>query len=283
MTPKVMVFASDLSTRSDRAMDRVHMLAAEWGARLVVLHALREPSPTTTLPSWRRPADPGALARRRILEDIDREGGIDVEVLIERGDPAQLILETAQRTGATLIITGTERDDLLVRAGLGSTINTVVRRATVPVLTVKTRPRRPYSEVVVATDFSEGSRAAFVAALSLLPEARVSLLHGYDIPFETLADDRGAAREAAEAEARRECHEFIRGTPSADGRGVAVLCEYGSPATLLQDLDHAGRVDLAVIGTEGRGGLPRLLLGSVAEHLLSALPMDVMTVRRPRA
>ena len=40
MTPKTILVATDLSARSDRALDRATALAAEWNARLVVLHAL---------------------------------------------------------------------------------------------------------------------------------------------------------------------------------------------------------------------------------------------------
>jgi nucleotide-binding universal stress UspA family protein len=136
--------------------------------------------------------------------------------------------------------------------------------------------------VVVATDFSEGSRCALEVALALLPAAQVSLFHAYDVLFEGFIDDKMAAREAVMHRARVESHAFLAATHAvaASGRSVAVVCEYGKVGALLQDLVQVRGVDLVVLGTEGRSGLGGLLLGRVAQRLLGGLAVDVLMVRR---
>lgn len=282
MTRGPVLLATDLSYRSDRAMDRATMLAAEWRTRLVALHVLEEPAPVSDLPSWRRPPDPLQAARQRVRNDLRGAEGVEVDVLVERGEPATVILEVSGRLGCELVVTGVARDETLGRALLGTTVEKLTRAADVPVLVVKSRPREPYRQVVVATDFSEGSRQALEAVLTLLPTAQVTLFHAFDVPYEPALRDPMAAREAAAQRAMEESRAFLAATPAAAERerAIEILCEYGEVSALLEDLVQAGGVDLVALGTAGRAGFANLLLGSVAERLLGRLPGDVMAVRR---
>ena len=278
MAPKTLLLATDLSCRCDRAMDRAAELAAEWRARLVVLHVLEGPATVTDLPSWRRPLDPYEAARRRVLRDLRGAEGLDLEVLVERGAPAPRILEVAGRLGCELIVTGVARDEPLGRVVLGTTVEALVRRASVPVLVVKARPRGAYRN-------AEGSRAALEAALALLPEARVRLFHAYRVPMESFVGDAAAARAAAARLAAEESHAFLAATPAvaASGRAVETVREYGEVGPLLEELVQVSDVDLVALGTEGRSGLAGVLLGSVAQRLLARLSVDALVVRRRKA
>ncbi len=57
----------------------------------------------------------------------------------------------------------------------------------------------------------------------------------------------------------------------------------GDPRVTLLDLARQERVDLIVLGSHGRTGIPKLLLGSVASHIVSHAPCNVLVVRRPGA
>lgn len=279
------LLATDLSCRCDRALDRATGLAQVWGAQLVVVHALPERELVSDdRPSWRRPVDPREAAWQRVRADLRGAEGIAVDVIVERGEPGTVIVATAERLGCELIVTGVARDETLGRMLLGSTVEHVTRLAAVPTLVVKSRPRGMYTNVVVATDFSEASREALETALALLPEAQISLFHAFDIPFEGLRDDRASARETLTHEAQAQAWAFLEATPAvaASKRFIATICEHGGVESLLADLVQARGVDLVVVGTSGRGGLASLLLGSVAQRLLQRLPVDVLVVRRRR-
>jgi len=284
MTPKKILLATDLSCRCDRALDRATLLAAEWHAQLVVLHVVQQPAPVPDLPSWRRPVDPLEAARQRIREDVGDAEGVEIEVVIEQGDPAPRILDVVERTGVDLIVTGVARDETLGRMLLGTTVDAVVRKANVPVLVVKKRPRRPYRNVVVATDFSEGSRSALEAALALLPEAQISLFHAFSVPFDGLMDDKVGGREAAARLVLADSHAFLAETPAAASaqHAIPTFAEHGDPGPLLEDLVRTRRVDLVALGTEGRSALAHVFLGSVAQLLLARVPSDALVVRRRR-
>ncbi|MBO0799111.1 MAG: universal stress protein [Blastocatellia bacterium] len=288
MTPRTILLATDLSCRCDRALDRATMLAAEWKARLVVLHALQRPvqeTGQTGMPSWRRPVSARDLARQQVIRDMRDAQGIDLDVLVEEGDPATQILEVVERLGCDLIVTGVARDETLGRILLGTTVEALTRKASVPVLVVRSRPRSTYRSVVVATDFSEGSRTALEAALALLPATQLSIFHAFGIPYESMIENRQAVREAAAREAMAESKAFLAATPALaeSKRHIDIFCEYGDASDLLQDLVQTHGIDLVALGTKGRSGAVHMLLGSVAHKLLSMLPVDALVVRRRRS
>ena len=160
--PGPILLATDLSARGDRALDRALQLAKELDTKLVVLHVMESHgvSPRLTTPVWRRlAADHKAVAERELAEDL-ANAGVATEVVVVSGDPLVRIMETADSFGCSLIIAGIARDETLGRLLLGTTVEKLARQARQPVLVVKNRPRKPYRDVLVATDFSAGSRRA---------------------------------------------------------------------------------------------------------------------------
>lgn len=284
MTSGIILLATDLSCRCDRALDRATMLAREWHARLIVLHVLQQPQPILELSSGTDPPDSLQIARARVREDMGDADGIEIDVMVERGDPASRIFDVSERFDCRLILSGVARDETLGRILLGTTVEKLVRMANVPVLVVKSRPRDHYRKVVVATDFSEGSRSALQAAIELFPSSRLTLFHAFDVPFEGLIDDRSAASDSASKNATAEAQAFLASTPAAKElrHGIEIVTEHGEAGALLQDMVHSRGVDLVVLGTEGRSGASQLLLGSVAQNILNRLSVDVLVVRRRR-
>ncbi|MBR8655996.1 universal stress protein [Achromobacter sp. Marseille-Q0513] len=276
------LLATDLSARGDRALDRALQLAKERGTQLIVLHVMESHGGTArlTTPVWRRQsADHKALAERELAEDL-AASGVSTEVVVVSGDPLVRILETADAYGCSLIVTGTARDETLGRLLLGNTVEKLARQARQPVLVVKNRPRRPYRDVLVATDFSAGSRQALRAALYLVPEADLTLFHAYDVPFQGKnVPDEAVTRNFYKA-AEQNSREFLAETPElAERARPKVVLECGQPETVLSEYSFNHRSDLVVTGTHGRTGILRTAIGSVAERLLESLPSDVLIVR----
>ncbi|MPT37888.1 MAG: universal stress protein [Achromobacter sp.] len=275
------LLATDLSARGDRALDRALQLAKELNTKLIVLHVMEShatPARLTT-PVWRRlSSDHKALAERELAEDL-AAADVPTEVVVVSGDPLARIMETADSYGCSLIVTGIARDETLGRLLLGTTVEKLARQARHPVLVVKTRPRRPYRDVLVATDFSDGSRQALRAALQLVPNANLTLFHAYDVPFQgkTVPDD--AITRSFYKGAEQSAREFTADTPELAGLTPNIVLESGQPETVLSEYSFNHRSDLVVTGTHGRTGILRTAIGSVAERLLESLPSDVLIVR----
>jgi nucleotide-binding universal stress UspA family protein len=286
-TPRSILLATDLSARSDRALDRAVQLAKQWQARLTVLHVLENarssldsPDPS---PSWRRPPDPLAAIRKEIDADIG-EIAETTTVVIEEGDAVETVARVAGAGGSELIVIGVARSGLLGELMLGRTVDGLLRRCPEPLLVVKARPRRPYRHIVVATDFSESSRHALDTAARFFPEEALTLFHAYDPPMSGLADDAAAYRREYREVAEQDCEAFLQDAKKhrSDLRRPRVLIEYGTPNHLLHDYVAENSADLVVVGTQGRSAIVEVLIGSVAKRILEDVSCDVLLVRESR-
>jgi nucleotide-binding universal stress UspA family protein len=199
-----------------------------------------------------------------------------------------VIVEAAENLGADLVVAGTRGQTGWKRVFLGSTAAEIVRRAHCPVLTVHTehvRSDQPIRHVLVPTDHSEDAMQALQAAVRILAPAaagaRVTLLHAFQLqagavyPWAASTLAYGANELARESVERLEqIAEPIRRL----GFDVQTTAREGYPPQVIDEEASRLRADLIAMGTHGRSGLKRLVLGSVAERILPNAPCPVVTV-----
>jgi universal stress protein A len=143
-----------------------------------------------------------------------------------------------------------------------------------------------FQRIVCATDFSDTAEAAWEMAcgLAAVHRAELTLVHVFpDLPP---SPDVAvpSVMEVWEEQRRWVSQELERRVADAVARGLrsrAVLKMGPAAAGLVEAVNEVGG-DLVVVGTHGRTGLERVLLGSVAEQVVRAAPCAVLTVK-PRA
>lgn len=138
--------------------------------------------------------------------------------------------------------------------------------------------------ILVPTDFSPCSDAALNTAITLASafDAAITLLHAYEIPaysypgaaFLPVVDITKSIEKAAQTALVTKLNEVIPRWPRAEG-----LLRCGSPPREILDATKSLDVDLIVMGTHGRRGVERVLLGSVAARVVRTSPVPVLTVR----
>lgn len=142
----------------------------------------------------------------------------------------------------------------------------------------------PFRHILVATDFSEASRRAFESAgeLAAALGADLTVLHACEVP---VPPDAGLAvppgvdlLSAAEAEARRRLDELVA-SATARGWPCRAILRVGVPWQEILSVAAEALFDLVVMGTHGRRGIAHALMGSVAEKVVRASPVPVLTVR----
>jgi nucleotide-binding universal stress UspA family protein len=141
------------------------------------------------------------------------------------------------------------------------------------------------THVLVPMDYSEGSRHALERALTDLPDAEVTVLHVVDFRSSDLGPGGfGTANawedwyEAAEAHAEKlldEAHDIA----AEHDRDVATATVVGEDTRSILDYIDEHDVDHVYIGSHGRSGIERILLGSVAETIVRRAPVPVTVVR----
>ncbi|WP_326543160.1 universal stress protein [Pseudorhodoferax sp.] len=280
------LLATDLSPRSDRALDRALLLARSWRVPLVALTVVPTGAGLVTHPVLALSSD--AVAQRAARRQAERRLRADLAdatvppiVHVEQGEVTSTVLAVAQAERCGLIVTGVARHEALARMLLGSTVETLARRAPLPLLVVRERARQGYTQVLVTTDFSEHARHALQTAAALFPEAAFTVFHAFGNPYPLLAGmDVEQVRQAGRAAAEEQARLFLDATPlpTAVRAGIRLRLAYGDPGLLLREhgAEHPG--ELVVLGTQRRSGLTGLLLGSVAERVLELAQSDVLVV-----
>lgn len=286
-SPRTIILATDLSSRCDRAMQRALQLSKLWSSRLIVLCVVEPDDPGGSsepwkLPQRRRPAATASVAKELIRRQFGEVADM-TEVWIVEGDPASVIQDVAQEVAAELIITGVGRDETFGRQILGSTVERLAQRTTVPLLIVKSRIW-PYEEILVATDLSESSRQALAAADRFFPTAPITALFVADAPSGGPPDAPDLRKQWLKDQ-KSACLDFVDRSglaPEARLR-VKALVDHGRPEVAVRRYMLEREVDLVVIGSHGRGGAFEKRLGGVARRILDYATADVLVVRDSRA
>lgn len=141
-----------------------------------------------------------------------------------------------------------------------------------------------YDRILVPTDGSEGAALAFDHAVDLASQsdAELHVVHAVDpttVPPEIGMDDFiERLRSTGET-----LVEDLRERGEAAGLTVEASVLTGPPADTITEYVTDHDIDLVVMGTHGRTGLGRWLLGSVTERVVRICPVPVLTVREPEA
>src|SRR5262245_48454251 len=138
------------------------------------------------------------------------------------------------------------------------------------------------SAILHPTDFSEPSKAAFQVACALARDhrARLIVMHVREVPVVAYGEFGQLPLEIEPAEAIRAKIDNLIGHRCAD---VAVehCVKTGDPAAEILAAARETESDLIVMGTHGRTGLARLLMGSVAERVMRKAHCPVLTIKAP--
>lgn len=224
----------------------------------------------------------------RAVEAVEAavEGTAPVRTAVVRGRPDEAILDYADENGIDLVVMGTHGRTGLTRYVAGSVTERVLRLADVPVVTIRTveerAARSEYEEVLVPTDGSEYAEMSVDHGLAVAEaaDARVHAVNVVDlgsmtasVPY-TLPDDV-IVRMEADGETETE-----QVASRARERGLDAVTDVrrGAAARTLLDYVDQEDIDLVSMGTAGRTGLDRYLLGSTTEQLVRRSDAPVLAV-----
>lgn len=216
-----------------------------------------------------------------VLESL----GVSYDTDVVQGGPAPTIVEYAESGGYDVVVMPTRGREGLSRYLLGSVTEKVVRLSSVPVLTTRLRADEqvtfPFESVLVATDGSAPATRAATHGVDLAAalDARLHVLSAVDDASSTLgsfADEE--AKERREQGAREAIAAVAEQAANAGVEDVETHVVHDSPADAIVDTVEAHDIHAVVLGTTGRQGLDRILLGSVAEKTVRTCPVPVITV-----
>jgi nucleotide-binding universal stress UspA family protein len=232
-----------------------------------------------------------ASATVTLREVVERLGssGTSVHGSLRRGRAASAIIDEARDFRADLVIVGSRGHGAIATLLMGSVSSEVVDHAPCPVLVAR---GGTLIQVVFATDGSPSAQAAeaILARWPIFTGLPIRVLSVAEVVHPWTGTDPtmyGQALDAYAADLRESNGQHQRIAEEAatslreSGRSVTFETRTGDPAGEIIDVTKQGGADLIVLGSRGRTGLTRLLLGSVARNVLSGSSASVLVVHEP--
>ncbi len=274
---------------SDDALGRAVSLATSNGAKLTIVDVLPENQRTASLLAERE------KRLQRLVPAIDgsQMDGIETQVLC--GTPFLEIVRAILRSGHDLVIASAEGGSILRNVFFGSTATHLIRKSPCPVWIVKPGRPDPFARILAAVDPCAGtdeSNALNIKIMDLatsLAQAHngyLHIVHAWDVD--------GKDRETLASEITDQIGEDLRNKHIALHRSALgdllepyplaeieheVHLPQGLPQRCIADLVDSLDIDLIVMGTVSRSGIPGLLMGNAAESVLASVNCGVLTVK----
>ncbi|CAD5108709.1 universal stress protein [Zestomonas carbonaria] len=282
-----LLVATDLSSRSDRAVQRAALLAKRFGCEWTLVHVIDDDTPRRLIE--RQKIDAQELLEDRV-EGLALIAGQRPRVMVEVGPVEQTINEIAVGTGSELLVLGTHRKSLLREIFIGTSAERIIRSSRLPVLRVASGGEDEYRKVLLAADMSANSAHAIQTsrALGLLGDSELHVVHVFEafakgeiLMSAAEASIVATATREAKAQAEAELSQFLAQQQLDLPAGQVHVEEGFSVIELKRSIEELDP-DLVVIGTHGRSGFKKLMLGSVAETLLGEVERDILCVPMPQ-
>ena len=262
---KNILVATDFSPVGENAVGTAGTLASRGSSALSVVHVADSPSGT---PEARRSIQEIVTGLRR---DVPGTRGF-----VRVGKPWREILRLGEELAVDATVLGSTGFSVVERLLLGSTAENVVRHASTPVLIVRDEPLKAIRRVLLPVDMDEGSGASVRYALEQFGE-KVELDGIHVVGFARMVEAEHGDTLPPDSESARRLRAFL---DELGAERVSSRVVLGEPAGAI--LDAARDADLVVIATNGRKGLARALLGSVAEEVMRDCEKPVLVVPGPR-
>jgi nucleotide-binding universal stress UspA family protein len=249
-------------------------------------------------PSLREGAQRQAKKLVTSAADTLSQSGYEAFTEIELGVPKQAIREFASKWPADLIMIGPRGQSALARLFVGSVAQAVLRTASCSVEVVRRSPNAASHEgmrILIGTDGSEFSckAACSVANRPWPPRSQVKVISAGEVlvpqgataacsPYSIYSEQSLA--EIAEI-TRKHAEDAVAETKSILRSADLKICEapqempVGDPRTVLLDEASSWKADLIVVGSHGKHGFDRVLLGSVSESVATHAHCSVEVIR----
>lgn len=214
----------------------------------------------------------------RLKSNLIERGAKTVHTYLEYGETAQSIIKVAQRIGADLIMLYEKHSD--VKPAISPVVKKTIRLSSIPVWTTVKDTRKTIKKILCPIDGSPSSKEALEVALCLIGiyEAHLMVLHVFEpithVPTLVKVDLQEVNRER-KRQAELQFDEFLR---DFDRHKFSIeIAEGRAPEEILS---HLSDYDLLVMGTNGRTGLSRIVLGSVTESVIQNATCSFVTAHR---
>lgn len=293
-SPQKILVGIDFSSQSEAALAQAIWLAERTGAEVAIAHVLSDvrkamiDMPTDA--RWQLVAGDVDAFERSLRSKSDAkldtlvapyaQRGLNIRRMTLLGVPSVELIHAVLKEKHDLVVTGTKGQGALKRVFIGSTAENLIRKCPAPVWVVK--EQAPLGMILAPVDFSAVSEKSLRVAGSIAQQASAKLLvlHAIGNP---VAEELASLGESADFAASQSAGQTRLSELVAQNVAASVTTELQvvdeQAATAIVDAVERVGVNLVVMGSVSRSGLPGYLLGNTAERVLRSTDCSMLTVK----
>jgi hypothetical protein len=283
------LLTTDGSEHSEGAVREAIKLAKKCGSKLTALSVIdTNPEFDALAPQIMEKKEKEARQDLESVQARAEKEGVVCDIVVREGeDSYKDIVDEAVKHKSTMIVMGRRGRTGLKRLIMGSVTARVIGHAPCNVLVVPKAAQLAFMNIVVATDGSKYSMAAASeaiglakrngSALTIIAVVPSELMTPVDIDFTVNQREFIAEKEMHEAEKNAKA---VKEAAQKEGVAVKAFIMSGKPADAIIEVARDKGADLIVLGSHGRTGIERLLMGGVAERVIVLASCPVLVVKR---
>jgi nucleotide-binding universal stress UspA family protein len=211
--------------------------------------------------------------------DIAKHEGALIKTVLEEGEIYRRIVDLAEAENCGVVVMGRRGASSFERALVGSVTARVIGHSQRDVLVVPYGTRIGWKKILLATDGSKHSFSAAERAIDFAKsyEAKLMVVSVIDVPDELYAEAPGLVDELIKK--AKDYAASAREAAYTAGVEVDTEVREGESHEAIVSIARGNKEDLIVMGSHGRTGLKRLLMGSVTEKVIGHAPCPVLVVK----
>jgi nucleotide-binding universal stress UspA family protein len=225
-------------------------------------------------------------AEQRLQEVVSRlsEEGLKSDgIHVIEGHPSQVIPKAAIDLNVSLVFLGNGQSHRGENDRLGTTAKRIIQNSEKPVLVAKTKAQTAVNHILCPVDFSRPSKSALNNAIAMARrfQCKLTIMAVCELeklPWYAFESDLEEERNSQLAMHKEAFDAFLKQFNLHD-LDVATISPMGDPAGTILNTIKELSVDFLVMGTTGRTGIHRWVLGSVTEKVIRDVPCSFLTVK----
>lgn len=187
---------------------------------------------------------------------------------------SRALIDVASDMDHALIVVGTHKGG---KPLTGTVTENLIRDSRAPILITDGKSTVPYQSVVVGFDFSPYGKAALAQALRWVNQGTIHVVHAH---HPSLGGFKSNDEQHKDAEtAKKKLEAVIAENRNETSAQLVPMVAEGKPTAVLHNAIETHKADAVFLGTHGRTGVSRAILGSVATKFVDAPPCDVIVIK----
>ncbi len=277
--PKILAAVVHSDTGRHAGKEAVH-LSLSMHADLIIVSVIPAYYGNMSLLHIEDPQKALSGPHEKVIAEIQEEAkraGVPAKTRLEQGEPYERIVDAADVEKADMVVIGSGRRSLIERSILGSTAARVIGYCSCDVLVIPPETSIDFRNMLLAVDGSPCSRNAARRAIALAKDygGKLTVINVLDVPSEYYLHETAMSEMLKKSKAELE---IIANWAAEKNVTPDTLVLQGETYEMIVQTARERLSDLIVIGSYGRTGIRRLLMGSVVERVLTHAPCPVLVV-----